>query len=224
MPADFEHRLELLAHDVIRPRDERRLAIVRVEQLRVSSASPALDPARDDPSRMRAGRARARRPDPDGVGSDERFALAIEPAKHGVGELARADAVAALGQLDGLRDGRVGRHALHEEELRRAEAEQVEQIGVEPDDAAADARVEVRIEPRAAPQHAVHQLAHPATIARVETRGAAIERRIEQVTGREGRRRSRRRRRARRSRRRPPLHDTATPRRCTPSPPGDRWS
>ena len=87
-----------------------------------------------------------------------------------------------LGQLDGLRDRRVRRHALHEQQLRRAESEQVEQVGVEANDAAANARVEVRVEPRATAQRAVHQLSHPATIARVETRGPAIERRIEHVT------------------------------------------
>jgi hypothetical protein len=65
--------------------------------------------------------------------------------------------------------------------LRRAEPEKVEQVCVEADHAAANARVEVRIEPGAAPQRTVHQLSYPAAIARVETRGPAIERRIEHV-------------------------------------------
>ena len=89
----------------------------------------------------------------------------------------------ALGKLDGLGDRGVRRDARHEEELRSAKAEQVEQVGVESNHAATNACVEVRVETCAAPQRTVHQLSYPASIARVETRGPAIERRIEHVTG-----------------------------------------
>ena len=88
-----------------------------------------------------------------------------------------------LRQLDALRDRRVSRHALHVQKLRRAESEEIEEIAVEPRDAAADARVEVRVDPRAPAQHAVQQLARPTPITAVEPRGAAVEREVEQLTG-----------------------------------------
>jgi hypothetical protein len=113
----------------------------------------------------------------------QRVAFTIEPAKNGVGELARADAVSSLGKLDGLCDRCVRGNAAHEKELRGAESKQVEKIGVEPDHPAAHTLVEISIEARAASQHAVHQLARPAAIARVELCGAAIEGRIQKFTG-----------------------------------------
>ena len=54
----------------------------------------------------------------------ERLALAVEAAQHRVGELARAQAMPPFGKLDGLRDRRVRRHALHEQELRGAESQE----------------------------------------------------------------------------------------------------
>jgi hypothetical protein len=93
--------------------------------------------------------------------------------------------VSTLGKLDGLRDRGVGRNARHEEKLCRAQAEQVEEIAVESDDAAAHALVEISVESRAASQHAVNELARPAAIARVQLARAAIERRIQQFTGTE---------------------------------------
>ncbi len=109
--------------------------------------------------------------------------FAIEAPKHRVRELAGAHSVPLLRQLDALRDRRVGRHALHVQKLRRAEPEEVEEIAVEPRDAASDARVEVRVDPRAAPEHAVEQLARPTPIAAVEASRAAVEREVEEVTG-----------------------------------------
>ena len=177
----LEHRLELFAHRVIRTRDRAapRDCSPRAD-VRVSATPQARDPARDEPARMRA----FERERVDRIGETrqlERLALAIEAAQHGVRELARADAVTALRQLHRLRDRRVRRHALHVQQLRGAESKQVEQVGIETHDAAAHARVEKRVEPRATAQHPVHELAHPTAIARIEPRGAAIERRIEQL-------------------------------------------
>ena len=182
-PADFEHRLELLAHDVQRPRDERRLALFASSSLRVSSTPQrstqrATSQRGCDPSSASAsiGSASSRqRPSASRSRSRRRstaFASLLAP-----------NAVAALRELDGLRDRGVRRHAAHVQQLRGAEPQQIEQIGVEANDAAAHARVEQRVEPSAAAQHAVHELANPAAIARVEPRRPAIERRIEQLAG-----------------------------------------
>src|SRR5205807_2513162 len=48
----LEHRLELLTHGVIWSSDERRLAIVRLEQLLCFAESPTRGPACNEPSRM----------------------------------------------------------------------------------------------------------------------------------------------------------------------------
>jgi hypothetical protein len=69
------------------------------------------------------------------------------------------------------------------QQLRRAEAKQVQQIGIETDDAAAHARIEMTVEPSATTEHAVDELADPAAIAGVETHRASIECRIEQLSG-----------------------------------------
>jgi hypothetical protein len=69
------------------------------------------------------------------------------------------------------------------QQLRRAESEQVQQIGIEPHDTAAHARVEMRIEPSATTQHPIHELAHPTAVACVESHRPAIECRIEQLAG-----------------------------------------
>jgi len=66
--------------------------------------------------------------------------------------------------------------------LRSPESEEIEQVGVEANHAAANSSVEIRVEARAPAECAVYQLPHPAAIARVETRGSAIERGIEHVT------------------------------------------
>ena len=75
--------------------------------------------------------------------SRQRFAdvgaFAVEPAQHGVDELARAESVTALGELDGLRDGRVRRHAAHVQQLVGTGAEQIGEIGIEPRESATDA-------------------------------------------------------------------------------------
>jgi hypothetical protein len=90
-----------------------------------------------------------------------------------------------LRELHGLRDSCVRRHALHVQQLCGAKSQEVEQIGIEPHDAAADACVEVRIDTRATAEHSVHELARPTTVARIELGRAAIERRIEQLAASE---------------------------------------
>jgi hypothetical protein len=68
------------------------------------------------------------------------------------------------------------------QQLRRTQTKQIEQIGIETNDAATDARVELIVEASATTQHAVHELAHPTAIARIETHRAPVERRVEQFT------------------------------------------
>jgi hypothetical protein len=67
-------------------------------------------------------------------------------------------------------------------ELRGAEPKEIEQIGVETNDAAAYALIEVRIQSRPTAQHSVHELANPTSISCVESRRAPVENRIEQIT------------------------------------------
>ena len=76
--------------------------------------------------------------------------------------------MAALGELDGLRDRGVRRNAAHVHELVDAEAQQVDEVGIERDETAANALGEDRIDPRAPAQHSVHELARPAAVARIE--------------------------------------------------------
>ncbi|MEN9593127.1 MAG: hypothetical protein RJA21_1603, partial [Gemmatimonadota bacterium] len=45
----------------------------------------------------------------------DRIALAIDATQHGVHQLAGADAMSTLRELDGLTDSGVGRHATHAE-------------------------------------------------------------------------------------------------------------
>ncbi len=111
----------------------------------------------------------------------EHLALAIHATEHGVGELARADAVARLRQLDRLRDRRVRRHAAHEEQLVGAQSEEVDDVGIEPGEPAAHAKGEHGVEPGATPEHPVHELLRPAAIPRVEHADARVERRVEQL-------------------------------------------
>jgi len=51
----LEHRLQLLSDGVIRPSDERRFAIVRLEKTRRFLRSPPLEPPRNDPPWMATG-------------------------------------------------------------------------------------------------------------------------------------------------------------------------
>src|SRR5439155_6692700 len=94
-PGRFEHRLELFAYDVIGPRDDRRFAVIRLEQsARVVDAEP-FAPACNQPARVRF----LERECVDwisGAWYHELVTLAIEAAKHRVCQLARADAVASL--------------------------------------------------------------------------------------------------------------------------------
>jgi hypothetical protein len=114
-------------------------------------------------------------------GQYQRFPFAIEPTKNGIGQLAGAKPMSALGKLDGLRDGCVRRHTLHEEQLRRTESEQIEQVGVETDHATTNAGVEEGVDASAPTKGSVDELSHPPAVARIELRGATIERRVEHV-------------------------------------------
>ena len=105
----------------------------------------------------------------------EVVALAIEPAQHGVRQLARADAVALLRQFDGLRDGGIRRHAPHMKELVSAEAQQVGEVGVEAYEAAPHALAEEGVEPIPAAQHSIEELLRPAAVAGIEAGRPAIE-------------------------------------------------
>ena len=177
----FEHRLELLAHHAERPDDERSLMIVRLEQGGGFFRAPPRHPARDEPPRMRE----LQRQRGHGIGWNLRAEIvpfAVEPAQHGVRELARTDPVALLREFDGLRDGRIRRYAPHMEQLVRAEPQQVGQVGVEAHQAATHALAEQGVEPAPAAQHPIEKLLGPAAIARVQGGGPAIERGVEQHT------------------------------------------
>src|SRR5690242_11273167 len=113
------------------------------------------------------------------------IALAVEAPEHGVGELARTQSVAPLRELHGLRDRGIGGHAAHVQQLKRAQAQQIEQIGVESRDTIAHALVQERIDARSAPQHSVDELACPSPVAGIEVKlgaSAALERLIEQLS------------------------------------------
>ena len=183
----LEHRLELLAHDVVRPSDEGRFAIVRFEQATRLLFAPPRDPPRDEPPRMRV----LERQHIDGIEwcrQAQRLTLAIESAQHRICQLARTEPVSALRQLHGLRNCRVCRHAPHRQKLKRAEPEQVEQIGIEPCDPAAHALAQERVDPRPLAQHAVDELARPAAISGIEMKllsNTPIEGEVEQLAGAE---------------------------------------
>ena len=66
-------------------------------------------------------------------------ALAIGAPQHRVRELARADAVTRLRELDSLSDRGVRRNRSHAEQLIRAKPEQIDEIGIEPRQTTADA-------------------------------------------------------------------------------------
>ena len=85
----------------------------------------------------------------------ELIALAIGASQHGVDQLAGAESVAALGELDGLGDCRVSGHASHVQQLIDAESQQVDHIGIETDQSAADSLRENGIERGTLAQHSV---------------------------------------------------------------------
>jgi hypothetical protein len=66
--------------------------------------------------------------------------------------------------------------------LRCAESHEVEQVGIDANEATANPLVEVGVDTRSTTEHAVHQLARPTPIACVEARRQAVECRIEQLT------------------------------------------
>src|SRR3982750_3389264 len=103
----------------------------------------------------------------------------MEPSRAGVRELARADPVTTLGQLDRLRDCGVRGYAAHVEQLVRAESQQIAQVRVDAGETAAHAIGQQGVQPAPSAQHTIDELAREATIARIETRRRAIESRVE---------------------------------------------
>ena len=170
---------QLLAYDAIRPDDERRLGVVECQQTLGVLFAPALDPARDQPTRV--GVLERKRIEPIGrCRRIELIALAIGASQHGVDQLAGAESVPTLGELDRLSDRRVSGHAPHVQQLIDAESQQVDHIGIETDQSAADSLRENGIERGTLAQHSVDELAGPATIPRVERHNAALERLVEE--------------------------------------------
>jgi hypothetical protein len=144
--------------------------------------SPTFDPTRDQPARMRVlERQRIhnirRRP----ARWTKSVALAVGATQHGVDELARAESMATLGELDGLRDGGVSGNAPHVGELIHTESEQVDHIGIEARQSTADPIRENRVDPGAVAQHPVDELTRPAPIARVQRGDSPIERLVEEL-------------------------------------------
>src|SRR3954462_14629620 len=177
----LHRRLELLAHYPKWPDDYRRLGVVQCQQSLGVLLAPALDPARYQPTRMRIlererfDRVRRR-------GWSELLTLAIGASQHGIDQLARAESVSALGELDCLSDGGVGRHTSHVEQLINAESQQVYDVRIETNETAADSFGENRVDNSAVPEHPVHQLARPAAVTRVERTDASLERLIEKFS------------------------------------------
>ena len=69
------------------------------------------------------------------------------------------------------------------EELVRAEPQQVGEVGIEADEAAAHAIAEHGVKPAPAAQHPIEEFLRPATVAGVEVRRPAVEGRVEQQAG-----------------------------------------
>jgi hypothetical protein len=65
--------------------------------------------------------------------------------------------------------------------LRGTESEKVVKIRIEANGTAANPRVEERIDARTAAKRSIHELANPASVARIEIRRPFVERRIEQI-------------------------------------------
>ena len=179
----LEHRLQLLSHDSVRAKHNRSFRVVQRQQSLGVLLTPAFRPARDQPARMRVlerqrfHRIRRRR-----AHRRECFALPIGATQHCIYELARAESVTALGQLDGLGDGRVRRNAPHVGELVDAEPQQVDDVGIEARQPTAHAVGKNRVDPGAVTQHPVHELARPAAIARVERSDPSLEGLIEELS------------------------------------------
>ena len=186
----LEHRLELLAHDA--DTAARRAAPRRCSPRAAARVSSAPQRATQRATSQRGceccsasasiGSARRRRARRD------RVALAIDPAQHRVHQLARADAVPALRELHRLRDRRVRRHAAHEQQLIDAEAQEVDQVGIELRQPAAHAVVEQRVEPAAPAQHPVHELLRPPPVARDRAGSCAARTTLSSSSPRAGRR------------------------------------
>ena len=107
-------------------------------------------------------------------------ALAIDATQHSVRQLAGADTVPDLRQLDGLRDRGIRWHAVHELQLIDANAQQVGEVGVQARDPATNAGWSAASRILASPKEAVDQLLRPATVSRIEAGRASIECCIEQ--------------------------------------------
>src|ERR1700674_2098592 len=112
----------------------------------------------------------------------ELFALAIRASQHRVHELARAHSMAALRQLNGLRNRGVGRHTSHVQELIDAEPEEIDHIGIQARQSTAHTLRENRVDRRAIAQHSVDELARPAAVARIERTDTTLERLVEELS------------------------------------------
>src|SRR2546423_5656419 len=177
----FHRRFQLLAHNTIGTNDDWRFSVVQRQQAFGVLLAVALDPARDQPPRMRVLE-RQRVDRIAGPCREKIFTFAIGAAEHRVDELAGAESVTALRQLHRLRDCRVSRNASHEQQLVYAQPQQVDDIRIEPDESAAHTLGENGIDCRAMTQHPIHQLSRPTAVARVEGRDAALERLIEKFS------------------------------------------
>jgi hypothetical protein len=101
-------------------------------------------------------------------GGTQVASLAIEPAQHGVGQLARAQSVTLFGEFHGLCDRGVWRYATHVDQLLGSKAQEVRQVRIEPREPPADAFAQEQVEPRAATQEAVYEFLRPSSVTAVE--------------------------------------------------------
>src|SRR5690606_5136365 len=143
------------------PEVELRPRVVRLDERPGAVGPVPLDPPLDEPARVRAPRAEI----PDRVASVVReldpAAAPDQRVQHAVDERARAATPGRLREPDHLRDGRVGRHAPHLEELVRTEAEDVEHVRLERRESALDEPVQNVVEPAPQPQRPVDELLQP---------------------------------------------------------------
>jgi hypothetical protein len=122
-----------------------------------------------------------------GVFSRERFSLAcgkdwcqsltftVHSAENSIRQLACAEAVANLRELDCLSDRGIRRHASHVEQLMDANPQQIEEVSVNARDSATHALREYRVDPSPMTEHSKDQLAKPASVAGIELRCPALE-------------------------------------------------
>ena len=109
-------------------------------------------------------------------------AFAIDATQHGVDQLARADAITTLRELDGLGDGSVRGDAAHEEQLIRADAQQIDHVGLEFRQSSLHAGSEHGIDPASSTEHAPKHLVQPAAITRIQRMSPTLEGAVQQIT------------------------------------------